>query len=46
MDPYISGQNSAKFWGQEIYQLAETIPDGGGKKMFLQKLVLHYQFRC
>ena len=32
MNPYISGQNSAKFWGEEIYPLAETVLDGGGKK--------------
>ena len=32
MNPYISGQNSDKFGGEEIYRLAETVPDGGGKK--------------
>ena len=33
MNPYISGQNSAKFGGEEIYRLAETVPDGGGKNV-------------
>ena len=33
MNPYISGQNSAKFGGEEIYRLAETVSDRGGKNV-------------
>ena len=36
MNPYISGQNSAKFGGGGgggIYRLAETVPDGRGKNV-------------
>ena len=45
MNPYISGQNSAKFGGRKFIDLRKQFRTEEGK-MFLQKLVLDISFRC
>ena len=45
MNPYISGQNSAKFGGRKFINRGNST-GRRRERMFLQKLVLDIRFRC